>query len=67
MDANMKFKIFRLILLCLTAIFIVYLYTENTGDNACYNKSVYFNDAVKKWEKENSYYDCYVDRHRNIS
>jgi hypothetical protein len=47
MDANMKFKIFRLILcLCLTAIFMVYLYTENTGDNACYNKSLECNEEV---------------------
>ena len=63
----MKLKIFRLILLCLTAIFMVYLYTENTGDNACYYKSLEANDEVTKWDKQESHHDCYIFRHRNIS
>ena len=66
MDANMKFKIFRLILLCLTAIFMVYLYTENTGDNACFNKSVEVTQADSEFEKTQSFNDCYIDRHKNI-
>jgi hypothetical protein len=62
----MKFKIFRLILLCLTIIFIVYIYTENTGDNSCYNTSVEVTDADSKFKKEESYYECFIDRHKNI-
>lgn len=61
----MKFKIFRLILLCLTAIFIVYLYTENTGDNACFNKSLE-TFGKNRSQIDDAYYDCFVTRHRKI-
>ena len=52
----MKFEIFKLSILCLTAIFIVYLYTQNTGDNACYKKA---KDIIK--DDYAAYYDCYLD------
>jgi len=64
MDANMKFKIFRLILLCLTAIFMVYLYTENTGDNACYKKGL--SQGNTEALRKIYYEDCFIYRQRNI-
>ena len=60
MDTKMKFKIFRLLILCLTAIFVVYLYTQNTGDNACYKKGLDVNNGNERI----AYYECYFDRRR---
>ena len=60
MDTKMKFKIFRLLVLCLTAIFIVYFYTQNTGDNDCYNKAININND----DADDAYYFCYIDRHK---